>query len=312
MAWVEPMNSHSGILITGGTGLLGLNWAQSVKDRFNVTLGLHRRRAVPPGTTGVDLPLNDAGRLTETIASLEPELVVHAVGMTSVEACEANPQTAKAVNVDVTAAVADACRRTETRLIHISTDHLFAGTRRAYTEEQDIEPLNVYARTKADAEKAALDRCPGALVVRTNFFGWGPAYRPSFSDWIISSLRSGKEIRLFDDVSITPILATELARSVHEIISRHGSGIFNVAGDDVITKLEFGRSVAEIFELDSGLIEPGKLADTTGLVRRPYDMSLSNAKTRALLERPLGGVKEHLQILKEQEHSVLTKELAKL
>lgn len=306
------MNSNGGILITGGTGLLGLNWGQAVKDRFNVTLGLHHRRAVPPGTTGLDLPLNNVSKLAETIEGLRIELVVHAVGMTSVEACEADPQTAKSVNVDMTAAVAEACRKTGARLAHISTDHLFGGTGHNYTEEQDIEPMNVYARTKADAEKAALDNCPDALVVRTNFYGWGPSYRSSFTDWVISSLRSGKKVRLFGDVFITPILATELARSVHEVVAKHGTGVFNVVGDDVVTKLDFGRSIAEVFGLDTDLIESGRLADAEGLVRRPYDMSLSNAKTRALLGRPLGGVNEHLQILKEQEHSVLNRELANL
>ncbi len=306
------MNSHRGILITGGTGLLGLNWGQAVKDRFNVTLGLHQRRGVPPGTNGLDLPMNDAGKLTEAIEALDLELVVHAVGMTSVEACEADPQTAESVNVDMTAAIAEACQKTDTRLVHISTDHLFSGTRHGYTEELEIEPVNVYARTKADAEKVALERCPDALIIRTNFYGWGPSYRPSFSDWIISSLRTGKKVRLFNDVSITPMLATELARSVHEVVAKRGTGIFNVAGDDAVTKLDFGRSIAEIFDLDPDLIEPGRLADAKGLVRRPHDMSLSNAKTRALLGRPLGGVKEHLQILKKQEHSVLTRELANL
>lgn len=303
---------HRGILITGGTGLLGLNWAQAVKDRFRVTLGLHRRRSIPPGTNGVDLSLGDVGKLTAALETLKAELVVHAVGLTSVEACEADPQLARSVNVDMTAAIADACNRAGARLVHISTDHLFDGTRHLCSEEQLIKPLNVYARTKADAEKAALDGCPDALVVRTNFYGWGPSYRPSFSDWIISSLRSGTTVRLFDDVTITPILATELARSVHEIVEKGGTGVFNVTGDDAITKLDFGKSIAMAFDLDLGLIQSGKLADATGLVQRPFDMSLSNKKTCALLGRPLGGVNEHLRILKEQEHSVLTKELANL
>ena len=71
---------------------------------------------------------------------------------------------------------------TGSKLIHISTDHLYDGTKDIYTEDDLVSPLNVYGKTKAQAENEVLSINPKALIVRTNFYGWGLSYRKSFSD----------------------------------------------------------------------------------------------------------------------------------
>src|SRR5688500_9625333 len=202
------------VVVTGGSGLLGVTWAATARGERDVTLGLHTRqvslRDVRTRTTDLDSPA-DQRRAFDGVG-----LGAAAAGMTNVEACEKDPARARHVNVELAGKVADACAKSGSRLAHISTDHLFgdAGLEPA-SETDPVSPSNVYGQTKAAAEVRVLERLPSALVVRTNFYGWGPRYRPSFSDRILSALRTGQPITLFTDVYYSPIL--KIGRATSEL-----------------------------------------------------------------------------------------------
>lgn len=298
------------VFITGGAGLLGLNWALAIRDRYSVTLGLHERNVSLAGVETLGVRLESTDEISRAFDRIEPALVIHAAGITSVEACESDPALARRGNVDLAANVARACDRAGALLVHVSTDHLFSGDTPAVTEEHPVSPRNVYARTKAEAEVRVLEACPAALVVRTNFYGWGPAWRCSFSDFILAALRERRPLTLFQDVFYTPILIEALVTTVHEIIGRKGCGIFHVVGEERLSKLQFGFRVAEQFRLDPAAIQATNLMDQVTLVQRPKDMSLSNEKARRLLGRALGGVDEQLHILRQQEELGLAREVS--
>lgn len=297
------------VLITGGSGLLALNWAAAVRARMRVTLALYDREIQLAGVAAQYASLDSVDDVLRTLDAIGPDVVVHTAGLTSVELCEADEPLARHVNVDLAGHVAAACARRGLPLIHISTDHLFTGDQPLTTEDDPVEPQNAYARTKAEAERRVLDLCPDALVVRTNFYGWGPRYRRSFSDTIIDTLRQGAPLTLFVDVFYTPILAEALSRAVHDLVRRHATGIVHVAGDERISKYDFGLRVARRFQLDTGLVQPGRLADRPALAPRPLDMSLSNARACRLLGRPLGSVDAHLDRLWEQEQLGMAQEV---
>jgi dTDP-4-dehydrorhamnose reductase len=300
------------VLITGGSGLLAVNWAAALRGRGPVTLGLHERRVSLAGAGTHTLILDTVDDVGRAIDAVEPGVVVHTAGLANVESCEEDPGRAEAVNVQMAANVAVACASRALPLIHVSTDHVFRGDEALAGESHSVDAQNVYGRTKAEAERRVLAAYPAALVVRTNFHGWGPRYRRSFSDTIIDALRQGDAVTLFTDVFFTPILAESLAITAHDLIERHASGIVHVVGDERLSKHEFGLRLAKRFQLDAGLIRPGVLADRPLLVRRPLDMSLSNRLARRLLGRPLGDVDAHLARLQEQEQQGLARELQTL
>ena len=86
--------------------------------------------------------------------------MLHTAGMTNVEVCERDPAAARSLNVEAAAGVARSATRAGARLIHISSDHLFDGTAPLVGEDAPPSPLNVYARTKAEAEAAVAAACP--------------------------------------------------------------------------------------------------------------------------------------------------------
>lgn len=288
-------------LLTGGSGLLAINWACAMRDGWEVVLGTHIHSVNLQGVASCRLDLSNLARLELQVRQLAPDLIVNAAGLTDVDRCEANPQLATLVNSELAGNVATVAERIGAGLIHISTDHLFSGDQEWRTEADLTSPLNEYARSKLLGETLVREACSRALVVRTNFFGWGHAGRRSFSDWIVYSLRAGKTIPLFDDVYFTPILADILAQAAHDLAALGASGIFNITGDQRVSKYEFGCRLANRFGLPGELIRRSQMIHAGLSAPRPRDMSLSNAKVRSHLGKSLGSLDDYVEALRIQE-----------
>jgi dTDP-4-dehydrorhamnose reductase len=300
------------VFITGGSGLLALNWALAIRESHTVTLGLHERIVSLAGVQTQIVDLESVEGLVQTFNEAQISMVVHTAGFTSVEQCEAKPDLAGYINVDLAGNVAKACAKIGLPLIHISTDHLFSGEMPLLAEISHVTPVNVYGRTKAEAELRVLDVHPEALVLRTNFYGWGTSYRLSFSDIIVDKLRDGQKMILFQDVFYTPILIETVVQVANELVKLKARGVFNVVGDERISKHDFGLKLAQEFNLDKDFIQSGYIGNQVSLVQRPHDMSLSNQKVSKLLGRKLGGLSEHLSRLHKQEQNGFAQEMRSL
>ena len=300
------MSLKPSILLTGGSGLLAVNWFFSKNNEYSVYLGLNERKIHPVNSQVLSLDFFSEESLMKQIEAVGPSVLIHTAGLSSVEKCENNPELAFHINVDLSIMIANVTKRLGVRLVHISTDHLFEGNASMLSEEESTNAINIYGKTKALAESKIKEINQEALIIRTNFYGWGTSYRKSFSDYIIESLRNKKAISLFDDVYYTPILAENLINTVHELLGKNEKGIFNVVSDDRISKYDFGILIAEEFGLDKSYIERCSLHDNSNLVRRPSDMSLSNQKVKELLGRSLGTVKQHIAQLHQQEFETKT------
>jgi dTDP-4-dehydrorhamnose reductase len=296
------------ILITGGSGLLGLNWAAAMRDQHELWLGTHRSKVSLRGTRPVPLTLEDAAALKLRVSELRPDLIVHTAGLTDVDACERDPAAAHALNAVAAGNVAQAAASRDAKLVHISTDHLFDGRQAMRTEDDPPRPLNAYARSKLEGEHLVAAHCPDALIVRTNFFGWGHVGRKSISDWILEALRAGKPLRMFDDAFFTPIAAGGLARAVHRLVATGMRGVLNVCGDERLSKHEFAVRLASCYNLPLSLIERARSRDVALAAPRPADLSLSNTKATRLLGGPLGMVDAQLAELLSDERAGLAAE----
>lgn len=303
------MSQKPTICLTGGSGLLALNWFYSKRAEYSVHLVLNERKILPKGAHVLTLDLRSEVDVFKYLKKLCPSYVIHTAGLTSVEQCEMFPELAFQINVELSAIVARVTKALSIPLVHISTDHLFAGTDAMLNEESVPHAVNVYGQTKALAESAVLQINPSALVVRTNFFGWGTSYRASFSDYIIQSLRNSRSIQLFDDVYYTPILTEILIQTIHDLLNINAHGIYNIVSNERVSKYEFGVLLAEKFNLDKSLIFKSSLRANNSLVQRPMDMSLSNKKVSKLLNVDMSTVEQHISRLCEKEQEVETYEM---
>jgi dTDP-4-dehydrorhamnose reductase len=299
------------LLITGGSGLLALNWACALRDTWDVTLGTHQHSVDLVGVHVAPITLDDPALLLGQFEKISPDLVVHTAGLTSVDKCELFPALAHQANVEIAKNVAQAAAIHSIALVHISTDHLFSGRQSLCTEAEQPEPLNYYGKTKALAETIVIQANPAALVVRTNFFGWGHATRQSFTDWLIHNLRAGKELPLFDNIYFTPILADALALAAHDLVEKGASGVFNLVGDQRLSKYEFACILTDLFSLPKHLLLRHSFDGSELVAARPHDMSLDNRKACEALGRDLGSVPQFLAALRQQELSGRGAELLK-
>jgi dTDP-4-dehydrorhamnose reductase len=221
--------------------------------------------------------------------------------MTNVDACQANEKLAFFSNVVLPEKLAVASFALGLKFVHISSDHIFSGKGSMWLENDLPNPINAYARSKLFGEKAVLEAYSSSLVIRTNFFGWGPPYRPSFSDVVINALRSGKKLHLFQDVFFTPLLTEILIEDVHELIELGAVGVYHVSGDDRLSKLDFGLRLAQIFDLDQHLITPSSLSARRDLAPRPLDLSLDNSKLRGSVRYKCRSLATQFNRLRESE-----------
>jgi dTDP-4-dehydrorhamnose reductase len=290
------------VLITGGSGLLATNWALAIRDYCDVTLCFHERVVSLPGIDGRIVNLGDVPGLLNLFDDVKPDVVVHAAGLTSVEYCQNNEPEARYVNVALALNVAKASSSFGCKHVHISTDHLFSGRESLLNEEAECQPINVYGETKALAERKVLEELPDSLVIRTNFYGWGTAYRTSFSDFILNGLSKNNQTMLFADVYYTPIYVDQLVDAVMQLLQFKKTGIFNVVGNRRITKFDFGRLLASQTGLGSNGLIKSFIQENDELVLRPRDMSLSNSKLCRTLNSIIGDTEEGvLALLKDTE-----------
>lgn len=278
---------------------MGINVAYLAKNNFNVA-GCYKESSISmEGVKAIKLDLRDALNMEAVIREVQPDLILHTAALANVDHCEADPVVARELNVTIAKNLAEFSNSVGCKFVHISTDQLFDGQDPWRTEIDHASPLNVYGVTKLAAEGAVMNACPNALVVRTNFFGWGNSKRKSFSDWILNGLESGQKLNMFTDVFYTPILINDLADVIFELVDLGATGIYNVCGSDRLSKHEFGLRLAEVFGYSTENINESKVADVSLLAKRPSDMSLNCEKAESLLGLKMPSVSAGLDRLKD-------------
>lgn len=288
----------SRLLITGISGLLGLNLAVQARARFAVSGCYATHPVVLPGVDAAAVDVRSADAFERFVERVRPDLVIHTVGMSSVDACESDPGHAQELNVDAAEIVARVARSAGARLVHISTDHLFDGERPHRREDESLAPLNAYAKTKAEAEAVVLREHPDALVVRTNFYGWGTSARASFSDWILRALQRGEPLTMFSDVYFSPLCVDDLGDATFELVDRGVAGVVNVAGGERLSKYDFALHTAEVFGLPAGKVHATSVERASLRAQRPKDMSLDVTRVVAALGRSMPTARAGLRRLR--------------
>ena len=276
--------------------MLAFMWSDLWKEKFNVFLGLNRRWVELEGTNSLQIS-NDSIDLKTILKKNQIDILINCSGLTGVEECEEKFTVANQLNGLLPGQLANIASELNIKFIHISTDHLFDGTKKMYTEKDETNPLNNYALTKLLGETQVFQNNNDAIVIRTNFFGKGPNYKSSFSDKIISSLKKNKKITLFDNVYYTPIHINEISEIVDILICNDVSGIFNISSNERITKYEFGLMIAKKLNFNPDLIIPIKIEQKKNLIIRPKDMSLSNEKIKKYTGRNISSLLNQIELI---------------
>lgn len=256
------------ILLLGASGLLGRSLSTAMIENHQV-IKQSRRNGV-----WVDVVADPANlrEVQEVVERTAPDVIINSVAMTQVDQCQQDSQSAYNANARVVESITTTINGTTTRLIHISTDHLY--TRPFPQAEDQIDVVNMYAATKLLGELFAL-RHPHTLVLRTNFAGSsGTESRRSFSDWIVDSLRSGTRIRLAHDLLFNPLSLDTLSHYVTRLVSSPAVGLYNLGSIGSTSKYATGTAIASHLGLNTKLIECVAASELRFATPRPTDMTM--------------------------------------
>ena len=188
------------ILVTGASGLLGLNFSLLAASKHTI-LGIDRDKLAGTPFELYRTDLLEPHAVPRMLDTLSPEAIIHTAANADVDSCESDPQGARRLNAELPGELAQACARRGIRLIHISTDAVFDGTKTEnYTESDPPNPLGVYAQSKLQGERNVLSANPQACVARVNFFGWSLSGTRSLSEFFYNKLSAGEQCNGFTDV----------------------------------------------------------------------------------------------------------------
>lgn len=279
------------LLVTGASGFLGRTVAlEALASGRPVVAVVHRHSVDHPELQTVSADLTAPAAAKALLGRLRPVTVVNCAALADVDECERKPERARLLNVDVPRSLAAACAELGVGLVHISTDSVFDGKRGSYTESDEPGPVNVYARSKLDGERAVQDAFPDALIIRTNFIGISASRRLGLADWVSSRLESGERIQGFADVIFSPLLANELARVALAAIDCGLQGLYHASASDAFSKYDFAGRLAVALGLDSSLVNSACLADAKLPAPRPLNTSLSSSRLETALGRQMPSV----------------------
>lgn len=276
-------------LVTGASGLLGLNFALQLSGRHEVygVVNHHTLDGAPFKVLQADLA--QPGEVERLLEASRPEVVLHCAAMANVDACETQPKLAYRLNAELPGELAAAAVRRGLRLVHISTDAVFDGSKGNYSEDDPPNPLSQYARTKWQGEQAVQAANPQAWIARVNFYGWSLGGKRSLAEFFFNNLSMGKAVKGFTDVYFCPFLVNDLVDILLAMLEKAPGGLYHVVSPECISKYEFGRLVAHQFGLDESLIAPVSWVEGGLRAARSPNLTLRSDRLRQALQMPLPG-----------------------
>lgn len=289
-------------MIIGADGLLGSYWLKKSLEIFpNLEIrGTSRRLPLTDNFFFLELSSSDLSKFKHYLKNFKPDAVIYLAGITNVDECEKEKKLAVDLNAYVPASMALECKKSDTKFVYISTDHLFGDEGSYFSEEDEPVLVNYYAYSKKLAEDMILKNHSEALIVRTNFYGRSIASKPSFTDWIGNELKEKREIKLGEDVYFNPVFMGDLVLACHLLLENDHGGIFNITSNERISKYNFALMYAKIFNLQTELIKPFSQRLHPKTVRRPLEMSLSNKKLLGAVDIEIGNTLEGFGKLKKE------------
>jgi dTDP-4-dehydrorhamnose reductase len=257
------------VLITGAGGQVGSELVTAFQEP-----GHHEVIGLDHATCDVA----DRDAVLAVVTSTSPDVVVHPAAWTAVDACEGDPDRAYLVNALGTRHVADGARRVGARVVYVSTDYVFDGTKDLpYVEWDPPAPRSVYGASKLGGERE-LDA--GSTIVRTS---WVCGFHGHNMVKTVLRLASQHDTLTFvDDQVGHPSFADDIASMIYLLVVDQRPGTFHVTNQGAVSWFEFARAVLEAAGHDPERVKPVSTAELPGSypAPRPANSVLDNAALR--------------------------------
>ena len=275
------------VLVMGGSGFLGrelIRQALVAGDRVDATYLSHPVSQDEVGWHQVDL--RDRAAVNDLLCKQPPGVVINA----------AYQQAEWVTTANGAAHVALACAVADVRLVHVSSDAVFAGSPQPYDEMSTPDPITAYGAAKAAAETAVAAIAPTAVIVRTSLIlGDGDSVHERLVHQLAAEPDRGA---LFSDDIRCPVHVADLASALLELAATTRSGIHHIGGAEAVSRYELGRMIARRDGLDPDVLRSGRRADSD--VSGPLEVRLDSTRTQAHLRTELRGASRFLAVREDR------------
>lgn len=235
------------ILLFGGSGLVGSGIKQLLSDRYQIKAPAHAE---------VDVTKRD--HVIKIIEQIHPDNIIYAVGLTSVDKAEQEPELAYLLNAKAPALVAKEAASFGIPLLYFSSNAVFDGTKssEAYKEIDKPNPKSIYGKSKLLGEEFILANSSKNCVVRIIMpYSSVTAKRKNFAILALEALEKGEEFYGIIDQIINPIYIDDLAEAIYMLVETNTSGLYHLGAEDYVTNFEFIKKLANRFNIDEKLVK---------------------------------------------------------
>jgi dTDP-4-dehydrorhamnose reductase len=256
------------VAVFGAAGMLGAATVREWRDHGHNVAALTR----------ADLDVTVPDDIARVIAHHAPDVLINCTAYNQVDAAEADPSTALAVNAWAVRSLAQTAARVGAVFVHYSTDFVFDGTtNRPYVEDDNPNPQSAYGMSKLVGEWMAAE-APEHYVLRVESLFGGAASRSTI-DRMLENLTAGRLVTAFSDRTVSPSHVGDVARATRELVMRRAPfGLYHCVNAGMATWLEIAERLREWSENVSVEIHPTRALDVSLPARRPQFCALSNAK----------------------------------
>lgn len=275
------------ILITGSNGQLGTELRKY--SLLDTTFQWH--------FTDLDtLDITNPESLNGFIQEHQIQYCVNCAAYTAVDKAEDEPELAHLVNAVAVKNLADACYKSNSLLVHISTDYVFDGEHyKPYVETDPMNPVSAYGKSKADGEEILQQHDCRSVIIRTSWL-----YSATGNNFVKTMIRLGKErseLRVVADQAGTPTWAADLASAIMHILIKqqklNRKEVFHYSNEGLISWYDFARTIMELEQLNCSII-PISSAEYPVRTKRPFYSVLDKSKYRNWSGEPIPYWKDSL------------------
>ena len=243
------------ILVTGANGFLGQHLCTFLKNAGYeiIATGKGESRMIDKSVDYVTAELTNLKEIEVLLGKYNPDIIIHNAALSKPDECETSRKYCLDVNVNATRHLLSA---TSGHFIYLSTDFVF-GENGPHSETDIPGPLNFYGQSKLMAEQLVLQGSKYATIVRPVFI-YGKiveGMKPTFLHWVKNSLEQHKPIRVVCDQMRTPTYVEDICKGIEAIIKYKATGIFHLAGKEILSPYDMAIYTAETCGLDKSLIE---------------------------------------------------------
>jgi dTDP-4-dehydrorhamnose reductase len=197
------------------------------------------------------IEVSDINSVTKILKNITPDLVINTAAMHNVEKCELDPALSFAVNGIGARNLAMVCNETNSALIHISTDYVFDGAKKApYVESDKTSPLNVYGNTKVSGESFIVSIAKRYFIVRTSgVYGHNPCRAKGGLNFVELMLKLSKEkdeLKVVNDEILTPCSTKEISRQLFKLSRSNAYGLYHATAEGSCSWYGFAKKIFEL------------------------------------------------------------------